>query len=354
MKKKYIYLGIYVLILLIEIYSFKNIFYKPQNVVISKPIIIQKVCSDDIKSVKITAAGDCTIGWDPRYGYATRYDKYLDDNNGDYGYYFKKVKYLFESDDLSIVNLEGQLTSSNDRVEKKFNFKAPTSYVNVLKKGNIDVVSFANNHAYDFGEKGYEETVKTLNEANVDYYGGSKYLIKEVNGIKIGFFALLDIYGRKYNECLKAINYLKEQNCDLIIASMHWGIEGDYVQATFQEKLGHYLIDNGVDLVLGAHPHLIQGIEKYNDKYILYSMGNFSFGGNQNPSDKDTFIYQQTFKFVNGKLQLDDNISIIPASVSSVKYINNYQPVVLDGSEGERVLNKILKYSKGFEYKKSA
>lgn len=64
MRKKYFYLGIYVLILLIEIYSFKNIFYKPQNVVISKPIIIQKVCSDDIKSVKITAAGDCTIGWD--------------------------------------------------------------------------------------------------------------------------------------------------------------------------------------------------------------------------------------------------------------------------------------------------
>ena len=224
MKKKYIYLGIYVLILLIEIYSFKNIFYKPQNVVISKPVIIQKVCSDDIKSVKITAAGDCTIGWDPRYGYATRYDKYLDDNNGDYGYYFKKVKYLFESDDLSIVNLEGQLTSSNDKVEKKFNFKAPTSYVNVLKEGNIEIVSFANNHAYDFGEKGYEETVKTLNEANVDYYGDSKYLIKEVNGIKIGFFALLDIYGQKYNECLKAINYLKEQKCDLIIASMHWGI----------------------------------------------------------------------------------------------------------------------------------
>lgn len=135
---------------------------------------------------------------------------------------------------------------------------------------------------------------------------------------------------------------------------MHWGIEGDYVQASFQEKVGRYLIDNGVDLVLGAHPHLIQGIEKYNDKYILYSMGNFSFGGNQNPRDKDTFIYQQTFKFVNGKLQQDDNISIIPASVSSVKYTNNYQPVVLDGSEGERVLNKILKYSKGFEYKKSA
>lgn len=355
MKKKYIYFGIiYLLIVIAEAYSFINLFYKPKKVVITQPLVIQKVCNDDVKTVKITAVGDCTLGWDPRYGYATRFDKYLNDNNGDYGYYFKKVKYLFESDDLTIANLEGQFTTSNDKVEKKYNFKAPTSYVNILKEGSVEIVSFANNHAYDFGEKGYDETVKTLNEANVDYYGGSKYLIREVNGIKIGFFAFLDIYATRYSDCLKAINYLKEQNCDLIFASMHWGIEGDYKQATFQEKLAHYLIDNGVDLVIGAHPHRIQGIEKYKDKYILYSLANFSFGGNQNPPDKDTFIYQQTFKFVNGKLLLDDNINIIPASVSGVKYTNNYQPVVLDGTEKNRVLDKILKYSKGFEYKKDA
>ena len=133
---------------------------------------------------------------------------------------------------------------------------------------------------------------------------------------------------------------------------MHWGIEGDYKQCKAQIDMGHYLIDNGVDLVLGSHPHRIQGIEKYNDRFIVYSLSNFTFGANQNPNDKDTLIYQQTFTFHNDELLLDDNINIIPASQSGVKYVNNYQPIILEGSEKERVLNKILKYSSGFEYLK--
>ncbi len=306
-----------------------------------------------IKSIKISAAGDCTLGWDPRYGYATRFDKYLDDNNGDYSYYFKRVQSVFANDDLTIVNLEGALTSSSDKVEKKYNFKGPVSYVNILKEGSIEAVSFANNHAKDYGVKGYNETIETLKNAGILYYGDSNYLIKEVNGIKIGFFAFLDIYGQKYSLVKSAIDYLKENNCDLIIASMHWGIEGDYEQASFQEDMGKYMIDNGVDLVLGSHPHKIQGIQKYKGKYIVYSLGNFSFGGNQNPPDKDTFIFQQTFSFDSDELILDDNINIIPASVSGVKNVNNYQPVILEGEEKERVFNKIMKYSSGFDYKLS-
>ena len=114
--------------------------------------------------------------------------------------------------------------------------------------------------------------------------------------------------------------------------------------------MGHYLIDNGADLVVGTHPHVIQGIEKYNDKYIIYSLANFVFGGNQNPPDKDTFMFRQTFNFSNGKLQIDDNIEIVPASVSGFKNKNNYQPVILDGEEKVRVFNKIMKYSSGFNY----
>ena len=88
--------------------------------------------------------------------------------------------------------------------------------------------------------------------------------------------------------------------------------------------MAHYLVDQGVDLVLGSHPHVLQGIEKYKGKYILYSMGNFCFGGNTDPEDKDSMIFQQTFTFVNHELQPDDNISIIPVSVSGVSYCNNY------------------------------
>ena len=242
------------------------------------------------------------------------------------------------------------MTSSNDIVEKAFNFKAPTSYVDVLKKGSIEMVSFANNHAYDFGKSGYDETIKTLNDNNVLHYGYSDYLIKEVNGIKIGFMAFNDIDCVKYAEAKKGLDYLKENGAELIIVSVHWGIEKDLVQNNAQQKMGRYLIDNGADLVVGTHPHVIQGIEKYNDKYIIYSLANFVFGGNQNPPDKDTFMFRQTFNFSNGELQLDDNIEIVPASVSGFKNKNNYQPVILDGEEKVRVFNKIMKYSSGFNY----
>ncbi len=304
----------------------------------------------EIKTVTISAVGDCTIGWDPRYGYETRYDKYLDDNNGDYGYYFAKVKDLFSKDDLTIANLECVFTNSKNLVPKEFNLSSPPEFKEVLPKGNIDIVSFANNHTHDYGEEGYQDTLNTLDSINMPYYGYDKYLIKEVNGIKIGFFALLDIDCKNYNDIDTALSYLKEQNCDLIICSMHWGIEGDYKQSNAQVEMGHYLIDNGVDLVLGSHPHRIQGIEKYNDRFIVYSMANFTFGGNQNPNDKDTLIFQETFTFKDGKLILDDNIKIIPASQSGVSYTNNYQPIILEGTEKDRVLHKILKYSSGFEY----
>lgn len=294
--------------------------------------------------------GDCTIGWDPRYGYETRYDKYLDDNNGDYGYYYAKVKDVFEKDDLTIVNLEGCFTESKNLVPKEYNLSAPEKFKNVLPAGNVDIVSFANNHAFDYGEEGYNDTINALDSINVPYYSYEKYLVKEVNGIKIGFFALCDIDCKNYEDIDKAIEYLKSQKCDLIISSMHWGIEGDYKQCDAQIKMGHYLIDNGVDLVLGSHPHRIQGIEKYNNRFIVYSLSNFTFGGNQNPNDKDTLIFQQTFTFENGELKLDDNINIIPASQSGVTYTNNYQPIVLEETEKERVLKKIMRNSTGFEY----
>lgn len=303
-----------------------------------------------IKSVKISAVGDCTIGWDPRYEYKTRYDRYLDDNNGNYGYYFEKVKSLFAEDDLTIINLEGVFTNSKNLVKKEFNLSAPPEFKQTLTLGNIDVVSFANNHAYDYGEEGYKDTIDALASINIPYYGYEKYLIKEVNNIKIGFFALWDEECEKYEDIDKAINYLKNEQCDLIISSMHWGIERMYKQNDKQVEMAHYMIDNGVDLVLGSHPHRIQGIEKYKDRFIVYSLANFTFGANQNPNDKDTLIFQQEFTFEEGNLKLDDNIKIIPASQSGVNYTNNYQPIVLEGKEKERVLQKILKYSSGFEY----
>lgn len=324
--------------------------------IVDKPIFGNKSSKkenkvkDNIKTFTITAVGDCTIGWDTNFGYGNRLDKVFKDNNNDYGYFFKYVKPIFESDDITYINLEGTFTNETVKYDKKFNFKATPDFVKVLIEGDVEVAGFANNHSYDYGDAGTKETIETLVNNNIDYFGRDDYLIKEVNGIKVGFFGLIDIVARKYNEVDKAINYLKENNCDLIIAAMHWGEEGSYEQTSAQIKMGHYLIDNGVDLVIGTHPHVIQGIEKYHDKYIIYSLANFVFGGNPNPKDKDTFIYQQTFTFKDNKLVLDDNINIIPASVSGTTKKNNYQPIIVTGERKEKVLNKIKKYSSNVKF----
>ena len=310
---------------------------------------VKEEVKEDIKTFKISAAGDCTLGYDDKFGYTNSFNHYLAKNNNNYSYFFSGVKKVLETDDVTLINLEGPLTNATEKKEKAFTFKGPTDYVNILTSGSVEMVNLANNHSYDYLDEGFAETKKTLDEAGVKHFGYHNYLIQEINDIKVGFFGFLDIYGERYSEVNNAIKYLKKENCDLIIASMHWGIEKDYIQSKEQIKMGHYLIDNGVDLVIGTHPHVIQGIEKYNNKYIVYSLANFSFGGNKNPADKDTFIFQQTFTFKDGKLQLDDNINIIPASVTSTRNTNDYKPKILDGDEKDRVFEKIKENSSGFE-----
>ena len=108
---------------------------------------------------------------------------------------------------------------------------------------------------------------------------------------------------------------------------------------------GHIAVDEGADLVIGSHPHVIQGYEKYNGRYIVYSLGNFCFGGNPNPSDKDCMIFQQTFTVTGNDVATDDNINVIPCSISSVSNSNNYQPTPATGNEKTRIEAKIKKSS---------
>lgn len=93
-------------------------------------------------------------------------------------------------------------------------------------------------------------------------------------------------------------------------------------------------------MIIGSHPHVLQGIETYKEKKIVYSLGNFCFGGNKNPSDKDTMIYQHTFSFENDQLVKEDN-QIIPCMISSTASRNNYQPTPVEGEDASRVLKKV-------------
>ena len=127
---------------------------------------------------------------------------------------------------------------------------------------------------------------------------------------------------------------------------MHAGIEHTSAINSVQKDLAHYAINRGASLVLGHHPHTLQGIEKYKGAYIVYSLANFCFGGNTNPSDKDTIIFQQTFTFRDKKWKKDNNIRIIPCTVSSTSAINNYQPTPLKGRAKQRIIQKMNTYSK--------
>jgi poly-gamma-glutamate synthesis protein (capsule biosynthesis protein) len=314
----------------------------------------EAVCNITVdKDIKITisAAGDCTLSSDIKQpvsiNFFSVYNKHKNDS-----YFFQNVKSIFEKDDMTIVNFEGTLSNRGSRVDKKWGFRGKPSYINILNKGSIEAVAFANNHVRDYGEVSYTDTINSFEKAGLIYSSYSKVGIYEVKGIKIGMISIQEVGVTKKNyvatlrNAFKAVN---KQKPDLLIVSFHWGIERTSQITKEQKELSRLAIDEGgADLVLGHHPHVLQPIEKYKDSYIVYSLGNFCFGGNTNPPDKDTMIYQQTFQFHNDQLVPEDNVSIIPCSVSSISTRNNYQPTPSVGSEKKRILKKMNNYCKQF------
>lgn len=298
------------------------------------------------KEITISFAGDCTLGNDKKVSY---FHDMVKTQNYDYSYFLKNVKPIFEIDDYTLVNLETTLTDATSYADKTFTFKGDFDYVNILKLGSVEGVNISNNHSKDYLEEGYQDTIDTLDNNNIDYSGDDYVHIEEVKGIRVGFIGFKNS-NLNYQNIDDKLNKIKEQNPQLIIASCHWGVERENQFNASQQEIGHYLIDNGVDVVIGHHPHVLQGIEEYNGKYIVYSLGNFCFGGNSNPKDKDTMIFRETFKFDENNTLNGTSIEIIPCSISSVKDSNNFQPTPLDDTEKQRVIEKVKKYSYNFTY----
>ncbi len=296
-------------------------------------------------SVTLSFVGDCTLGTDLDYGYGNTFMEVAEEQTSDY--FFANVVDIFSMDDLTIVNLEGPLTDGTDDADKTFAFKGELSYVDILVEGDVEVVNLANNHSYDYGVEGYEDTLEVTAEAGIIAYGYENTQIVDVDGVKVGFVGMYELSDGIgiMDEMIELINQVEEEGADVIIVSFHWGIEKDYYPTSTQTELAYAAIDNGADLIIGHHPHVLQGIEEYNGKYIVYSLGNFCFGGNRNPDDKDTIIYQQTFTIDEDGLWVDDNINIIPCSVSSITSSNNFQPTPLEGDEKTRVAEKLAEIS---------
>lgn len=300
-------------------------------------------------SITISAAGDVSLGNHQAQDYYFSFRQAYDKEGKDY--FFENVYDIFSQDDMTIVNLEGTLTfSENMQPDRTYNIKGDPEYVEILTSGSVEAVSMANNHRYDYGEEGSRDTINAVTDAGIKYAFDENLGIYETKGIRIGFVSVSEASrGSAVEKTLEeGIALLQEEEVDLILACCHWGTEREYYPEDYQRTLGKKCIDWGADLVIGHHPHVLQGIEEYQGKYIVYSLGNFCFGANRNPADKDTMIFQQTFTFVDGEKQEDKEIRVIPCSVSSVTDRNDFRPTPAEGEEAKRIIGRINEFSKDF------
>ena len=294
-------------------------------------------------SLTLSVVGDCTLGTDETFDYDTSLNAYYENYGADY--FLQNVKDIFSTDDLTIANFEGTLTDSDEREDKTFAFKAPASYASILTGGSVEAVNTANNHSHDYGEQSFNDTLAALDDAGIVHFGYDETAVMDVKGIKVGLVGIYELYDHleREQQLKDNIAKVKADGAQLIVVIFHWGNETETVPDSNQTTLGRIAIDEGADLVCGHHPHVLQGIETYKGKNIVYSLGNFCFGGNSSPSDMDTMIYQQTFTIDADGVKKDNVTNIIPCSISSAAYdgYNNYQPTPAEGDEATRILGKI-------------
>lgn len=313
----------------------------------------ETVVMPEVTEILISAVGDCTLGTNQKHTYANSFHEYYDK----YGvsYFLKNVRSVFESDDFTIINFEGTLTDSeNIRGSKEWNHKGKPEYVRILTDASVEAVTLGNNHIMDYQKDGVRDTIRIMQENGIAYAlngdWGNQLGIYEVKGVKIGFVSVNEYYDGKrvYKWLEDGLKELRAQGAEIVIAANHWGGDKVHEVESDQTDLGRWCIDIGYDLVLGCHPHVLQGIEVYKEKYIVYSMGNFCYGGSKNPAEKESMIFQIKFTLEDGVLLPQAKAKVIPCRLSSVKNRNDYCPVILTGEEAKQVIDNMNRYSEEF------
>ena len=314
--------------------------------------------ADGSVMVTITAVGDVTIGRNVQHNGTSIFEKELQKQDGDINFIFRNVKDIFESDDLTIANFEGVLADSysipSNKKNNSFLFLAPTSYVTALTDNSVEAVTMENNHVGDFGDDGVASTIAAMESAGVVWSNADHMGVYEAQGLKIAMLAYQTLNQPISSEQLKDVVAADiataKETCDLVIVSFHWGDELDYAPKSNQIMLGRAAVDAGADLVLGHHSHRINPIECYNGKYIVYSLANCSFAGNNKPSDMFTFIFQTRIKVKDGQVT-GNSFRIIPCRISSRKDYNDFAITPLtDQSNITTVINTLKSNSKKLDY----
>ncbi len=305
--------------------------------------------------IVVSFTGDCTLGCTDSQRLDTKKGFEAVIQREGMAYPFAMVKEIFDADDLTVVNLESVFYEHDaNKADKKYNFRAPCSYVDILRQGGVDAVSFANNHVLDYGIYGFQSTIDTLDAAGIPWFGvssnESRTYIFEKDGIRLGFVsAYIGEYWGNREKTQQCFQGLKDAGCSAIVGILHGGVEYDVLHDTgYVESMANSFIRYGADVVVGHHPHTLQGMRVENGRTTLWSLGNFVFGGNpeirQNHAGESvigTAIAQFTFSFDEEGAYLGHQLNLIPCHISGHTNYNDYQPYPVEGSQAAAVLRSI-------------
>ncbi len=320
-------------------------------IIVSVVVILVCLVGSVDDAIHFTAVGDILLS----RGVSEKIDK------EGFGYPYNHVKDLFANKDIVFGNLECPIYEGKGAAYKRRDliFKASSENAAFLKRAGFNILNLANNHTMDYKSDGLISTMEILNEQNIKFFGAGKNysearkpLIIDKKDSSIGFlgYSIFPPEGfifsedkadvaRVGNNLENEIKMAKKQ-CDFLVVSFHWGNEYHFYPSENQKQLAYQAIDSGADLILGHHPHVLQGIEKYMDKYIFYSLGNFIFDKQIQKGTDESIIVDIVIK--------DDdieNIRLIPVKIIDC------QPTIAADDEAEYILQRLKTYSKGMNTK---
>lgn len=311
--------------------------------------------------ITITCTGDTTLGSNKRVQtkfYEASYQYYIEQNG--YAWPFAGIKHLTENDDITLVNLEGVLHSPEELSTSRFAFNGPADYAKILTEGSVEIVNLANNHIGDYLQEGYDSTIAALDAEGIKYcgdtdHGRELYWFDFDNDVRIGFIGLLPSYrGQNPTKVEQDFQKLKDAGCDVIVASIHCGQEGQATHSQMTDTYRKLATALGAHIVVGTHPHVPQGLWVEKGVTTLHSLGNFSFGGN---TGVDEYLYCDTGLVAQIHLHFEDgvytghHVTLWPVRITGEALgtgmdggrANNYQPVLVEGEEAQAIMKKIQK-----------
>lgn len=293
-------------------------------------------------SVVLTIGGDCVLGSEEKTrASAASFDSFIEARG--YAWPFSGLQALFSSDDITFVNLECVLKdNAKDKAPNRMhNFRAPTAFANILTAGGVELVNIANNHYIDYSDEGKKSTRAALQAAGVQYSGYGFTAVMDVRGHKIGFGGIREtIYKQSAKKMDADIKALREQGCEVVIYTCHFGTEYHRTHNALQTEMAHRAIDAGADIVIGHHPHVVQGVEVYQGRPIFYSIANLSFGGNLLLTEIDATLLRVSLEF-SGNSYLGAQIQLLPVLTTGSAPANDFRPVPAEGEDKARILKKL-------------